>query len=83
MKTQVPVHRYAIGDLVSVDVHDVDMTKLNPFTIEAQMPPVGVFLQYRIKSGVETCRRVVAEHQLNSAGHYSLAASTVSDDEAT
>ncbi len=68
MKTQVPAHRYAIGDVVSLDVHDVDVSKLNPFTVEARMPPVGVFLQYRIKSAVETCRRVVAEHQLNAAG---------------
>lgn len=71
MKTQMPVHRYAVGDIVSLAVHEVDVSKLNPFTVEARMPPVGVFLQYRIKSGVETCRRVVAEHQLNAAGRSS------------
>lgn len=66
MRTQTPVHRYAIGDVVSLDLHDGGSLKLNPFTVEARMPPVGVSLQYRIKSTVELCRRVVSEHQLSS-----------------
>lgn len=59
-------HLFAVGEIVSLDFHDGRfIAKLNPFTVEAQMPPVGTTLQYRIKSEAESYRRVVAEHQLS------------------
>ncbi len=67
MRTQAPAHVYAIGELVSLDFHDGQFfSKLNPFTVEALLPPVGTSLQYRLKSGFELCRRVVPEHRLKS-----------------
>lgn len=60
-------HRYAVGATVSLDFRERQFfSKLNPFTVEAQMPPVGDSLQYRIKSLSEPCRRIVAEHQLSA-----------------
>jgi len=62
-------HRYAIGESVSLNFHNGNFfSKLDPFVVEAQMPPVGSSLQYRIKSRLEPCRRVVAEHQLSAFG---------------
>ena len=62
-------HIYAIGDVVSLNFHAGQFfAKLNPFTVEAQMPHLGASLQYRIKSNGETCRRVVSEHQLSTFG---------------
>ena len=62
-------HIYAVGDEVSLDFHGGNpQSKLDPFVIEARMPPVGTSLQYRVKSSSETCRRVVAEHQLSLFG---------------
>lgn len=59
-------HLFAVGEIVSLDFHDGRfIAKLNPFTVEAQMPPVGTTLQYRIKSEAESYRRVVSEHQLS------------------
>ncbi len=69
MKTSLATHLYAVGDIVSLDFYEGQvLTKLNPFTIEARMPPLGDALQYRIKSGAETCRRVVSEYQLTPVG---------------
>ena len=62
-------HLYQVGDVVSLNFDDGQFfSKLNPFTIEAQMPHVGSRLQYRIKSRSEECRRVVPEHQINTFG---------------
>lgn len=62
-------HTFAIGETVSLNFHDGQFfSKLNPFTIEAQMPPIGSRLQYRIKSKSELCQRVVAEHQISMFG---------------
>ena len=62
-------HLYAVGESVSLNFHNGNFfSKLDPFVIEAQMPPVGASLQYRIKSRLEACRRVVSEHQLSSFG---------------
>ena len=62
-------HLYAVGESVSLNFHNGNMfSKLDPFVIEAQMPPVGTSLQYRIKSRLEACRRVVSEHQLSTFG---------------
>ena len=60
-------HLYTIGTVVTCNVisgHVAGKTDL--FTVEAQMPPVGTSLQYRIKSETEAFRRVVSEHQLSS-----------------
>lgn len=55
--------------MVSLNFDDGQFfSRLNPFTIEAKMPPVGDRLQYRIKSQSEDCRRVVPEHQINIYG---------------
>lgn len=57
---------FPIGSVVSLDFHErQSFSKLNPFTVEALMPPVGDTLQYRVKSPSEPCRRVVAEHQIS------------------
>ncbi|HEX4766238.1 MAG TPA: hypothetical protein VH414_08165 [Lichenihabitans sp.] len=62
-------HLYEIGDTVSVNFHQGEFfSKWNPFIIEAQLPPLGAFLQYRVKSKAEACRRVVTEHQLSPFG---------------
>ncbi|UDL95661.1 hypothetical protein LGH83_05460 [Lichenihabitans sp. PAMC28606] len=59
-------HRYSVGDSVVLDFQGEQLfAKLNPFTIEAQLPPVGSFLQYRIKSAVENFRRVAPEDKLS------------------
>ena len=62
-------HIYAVGDKVSLDFHEGNaLSKLDPFVVEARMPPLGTSLQYRIKSPSEICRRVVSEHQLSFFG---------------
>lgn len=62
-------HLFAIGETVSLNFHEGSFfSKLDSFVIEAQMPPIGSHLQYRIKSKSELCRRVVAEHQLSLFG---------------
>ena|ERR1700753_1818175 len=68
----MPTHLYQVGDVVSLNFDDgLFFSRLNPFTIEAQMPHVGNRLQYRIKSQSEQFRRVVPEHQINSFGEQS------------
>jgi hypothetical protein len=60
-------HLYAIGAVVSLDFQEERFfSKLNPFTVEAQLPSVGTFLQYRVKSASEVFRRVVPEDKLSS-----------------
>ena len=62
-------HLYQVGDVVSLNFDDGQFfSRMNPFTVEAQMPPVGDRLQYRIKSRSEEFRRVVPEHQINVFG---------------
>ena len=59
-------HLYEIGDVVSLHSDDgQNFSRLNPFTVEAQMPHLGSRLQYRIKSQSEDFRRVVPEHRIN------------------
>ncbi len=59
-------HLYEVGDAVSLNFHQGEFfSKWNPFIVEAQLPPLGAFFQYRIKSKAEACRRVVTEHQLS------------------
>ncbi len=62
----MPSHLYLVGQTVSVDGREQFYTKLNPFTVEAQLPPVGDILQYRVKSMSEYCRRVVREDRLSA-----------------
>ncbi len=62
-------HLYEVGDAVSLNFHQGEFfAKWNPFIVEAQLPPLGAFLQYRVKSNAEACRRVVTEHQLSPFG---------------
>ncbi len=74
MRTHLANHIYGIGETVSLNFYQGEfLAKLNHFTVEAQMPTVGSSLQYRIKSDAETCRRVVAEHQLSAFGSQATA----------
>lgn len=60
-------HLYTIGSVVTCNVISGHFAgKTDFFTVEAQMPPVGTSLQYRIKSQTESFRRVVSEHQLSA-----------------
>ncbi len=60
-------HLYPVGATVICNVVAGHYNgKTDSFTVEAQMPPVGTSLQYRIKSETEMFRRVVAEHQLTA-----------------
>lgn len=60
-------HLYQVGDVVSLNFDDEQFfSKLNPFTIEAQLPHLGTRLQYRVKCGSENFRRVVMEHQISA-----------------
>ena len=62
----MPSHLYLVGQTVSLDGREQLYAKLNPFTVEAQLPPVGDVLQYRVKSTSEYCRRVVREDHLSA-----------------
>jgi hypothetical protein len=71
-------HIYVIGETVSLNFDDGQFfSKLNPFKIEAHLPPLGTSLQYRVKSESETCRRVVPESQLSSFGSQPNVAPTI------
>ena len=60
-------HLYTIGAVVKCNVISGHVaSKTDFFTVEAQMPPLGTSLQYRIKSETESFRRVVSEHQLSA-----------------
>ena len=44
-------HRYAVGSVVYLQYSDGGaITRTVPFTVEAQLPPVGTAVQYRIKT---------------------------------
>jgi hypothetical protein len=65
VKAAMATHLYAIGEVVSLDFQGENFfSKLNPFTVEAHLPSVGTFLQYRIKSESEIFRRVVPEDKI-------------------
>ena len=75
-------HLYKVGDVVSLNFHQGQLfAKLNPFTVEAQLPYLGSILQYRIKSGFEDCRRVVAEDQISGADSQSQTAAGAREDQ--
>ena len=58
-------HVFSVGELVILNRQPGNLLPLdNSYTVKAQMPPVGVELQYRIKGLVEPYERVVTEHQL-------------------
>jgi hypothetical protein len=62
-------HLYKVGTTVSLSLTDgQSVPKSSAFIIEAQLPPLGTSLQYRIKSQAEGFSRVVVEHQLSSFG---------------
>lgn len=61
-------HLYHVGEMVILDSRAGYFLKSNAaFTVIAQLPPLGIDLQYRIKSMGEPYERVVLEHQLTRA----------------
>ena len=60
----MPTHRFEIGSDVTLNTEWPPPAKPGRYTVEAQMPPLGTFPQYRIKSEAEDFRRVVVEYQL-------------------
>ena len=61
-------HLYEVGAHVSLAAAYGQSSPTGVFIVEAQLPPVGTNLQYRIKSETEGFRRVVVEHQLTPVG---------------
>ena len=61
-------HRFTVGSHVSLTAAHGQTLPTSSFIVEMQMPPVGAFLQYRIKNEAEGFRRVVVEHQLSPFG---------------
>lgn len=61
-------HRFTVGSQVSLTATHGQTLPTSSFIVEMQMPPVGAFLQYRIKNEAEGFRRVVVEHQLTPFG---------------
>ena len=61
----MPAHLYDIGSVVTLSAVG-PTAKAASYIVEAQMPPLGTSLQYRIKSEAEGFRRVVVEHELRS-----------------
>jgi hypothetical protein len=60
----MPTHRFKIGSAVTLNAEGPSAATASRYIVEAQMPPLGTQLQYRIKSEAEGFRRVVVEHQL-------------------
>ena len=61
-------HIYSIGQQVSLDGPGRTYLKLaGVFTVTRLLPPLGVELQYRIKSAGEAYERVASEHELQVA----------------
>ena len=59
-------HQFSIGELVTLNWQSGGLfPKDSSYTIKSQLPPVGIELQYRIKSTGEPYERVVTEHQLS------------------
>ena len=61
-------HLYAVGAVVSLTPDGQFTSAAGRFIVEAQVPPLGTALQYRIKNEAEGFRRVVVEHRLNVVG---------------
>ncbi len=59
-------HLFRVGSIVSLNSTDGRPFPKSFFRVEAQLPPLGTSLQYRIKSESEGFSRVVVEHQLTS-----------------
>jgi hypothetical protein len=58
-------HIYRVGEKVILDSRaGYSLKSDGAFTVVAQLPPLGVDLQYRIKSSSEPYERVALEHQL-------------------
>ena len=64
----MPSHLFEVGSIVTLDDGGAAIFKQSRYVVEAQMPPVGGSLQYRIKAEGEGFRRVVVEHQLSLLG---------------
>ncbi|WP_020177161.1 hypothetical protein [Methyloferula stellata] len=73
----MPTHRFKIGSVVTLSAEGQPASTASRYIVEAQMPPVGTQLQYRIKSETENFRRVVVEHQLTSFSLSPVTAPTV------
>ena len=59
-------HIFTVGSLVALNADGPMPGKAARYVVEAQMPPLGSSLQYRIKSEAEGFRRVAVEHQLRA-----------------
>ena len=68
-------HMFRVGAAVSLNFSDGNTVPNRRFVVEAQMPPVGTSLQYRIRSEAEGFSRVAVEHQLSLFGSSSTAVS--------
>jgi hypothetical protein len=61
-------HLYQVGEMVVLDSRAGYFLKSDAaFTVVKQLPPLGIDLQYRIKSIGEPYERVALEHQLTRA----------------
>jgi hypothetical protein len=75
MITATISHLYGVGELVVLDSRVGHFLKSDvAFKVIAQMPPLGIEFQYRIKSVAEPFERVASEHQLTLASPRDAAA---------
>ena len=70
----MPTHRFEIGSAVTLTAEWPRSSDACRYVVEAQMPPVGTLMQYRIKGETESYRRVVVEYKL---APFSLSAVTM------
>ena len=61
----MPSHSFQIGSVVSLNVVGPRLSRPSRYVVEALMPPLGVYPQYRIKAEGEGFRRVAGEDQLS------------------
>ncbi len=59
-------HRFKVGSIVFLQSERGVSRQQGRYVVEAQMPPLGTALQYRVKSESEGFRRVVVEDQISS-----------------
>lgn len=59
-------HQFKVGSIVFLQSERGVSRQQGRYFVEAQMPPLGTALQYRIKSESEGFRRVVVEDQISS-----------------
>ena len=59
-------HRFKVGSIIFLQSERGVSRQQGRYFVEAQMPPLGTALQYRIKSESEGFRRVVVEDQISS-----------------